>query len=294
MCVHCKEHNQKTNRKFLSRQKKSQVQLLAIFVFLVLVPTVIIAQNATNTSISPSAEGGIITANDSVQPIPSIPSAEANQTPAGGSGAESPENQSESRENTTESWLPQPEENATSDLPGNETDTISNQTIPENQTLPMNATENVTYPENQTLPEENVTENITAEPPENETNIPENQTLPENCTQPTNETQPPGPPEPPEEPETYALLSVRIESPDRFVRGENTTISAVISNTGTAPATNLSLKWFLPGGLALQELSNPCETIPPGGQCTATAKVLTLRGSVLGNKEIRVLVNYNE
>ena len=82
--------------------------------------------------------------------------------------------------------------------------------------------------------------------------------------------------------------------PERIYRGEPLDVSALISNSGTAAAANVSAEWTLPEGFLLLDSDSTCTSILPGGGCTATARILAPQGSALEEKEIRIVVRYSE
>jgi hypothetical protein len=265
--VHFKGYAQRKGTASSSRNKKSQAELLAAVVFLILVPTVIIAQNATNMTTHAPIDGGVIAAvNDSSQPP--VPEPPANTTPDSAGG------------NVTGT---QPEEAA---VPA------GNQTLPGNATAPDNATSATLTGGNATLPGDGANETPAGNQtlPENATLPEENQPLPGNATSPpVNETEPS---EHPEEAALHADLSVAMDVPGSVYRGEPFAVSAPITNAGTAAAMNVSVEWDLPEGFLLVDSANPCNTILPGSGCTATARILAPLDSALVDEEIRMLVSY--
>ena len=289
MAVHCNADTDNKDAKTLFRNKKSQVQALAAIVFLVLIPTVIIAQNATNlTDIIPPVEGGIIIPVDD----PMSDSVQENQPPSEEVLPGMPQIITGPPEN--ESTTPEPPAGQTSTEDNTTTETPSeNTTLPDNQTQQekedpsglQNETENTTLTDNTTLPEGNATvpsDNQTM-PEENVTASPENATLPENETQP---------PEPPDRPPEYAVLSAEVLSGDIVIRGQTLEVKALLLNSGTAPAVSISLEWILPEGFEIESSNNPCGTILAGDECEASAEIRVPMSAEPGEKDIGVRVSY--
>jgi hypothetical protein len=191
----------------LSSGRLGQVQILAAIVFLFLIPTtVIIAQNATNSS-NTSFENLTLEGN-MIAPVNASDIANQSQE------EQPPENQS------SETF------NSSSDFVDEEPSPPLNQTLNETaQNETINETLNVTEPLNQTLPDGNVTS------PRNETEL-QNQTLNETAEIPPSS-------EPP-------VLAVSIQGPEKITRGEDITFSAEITNEGNGTAFGVQGYWDLP------------------------------------------------
>ncbi len=248
-----------------SSQRLGQVQILAAIVFLFLIPTtVIIAQNATNSSNTSfenlSLEGNLI-ASLNISDI-------ANQ-----------------------SQQEKPPENQTSETNTSSGDVVDEEP-PSNQTLneTLNETINTTTL-NETLPETNQTLNETL----NETSL--NQTpSDENVTSPQNETlnetlnetvEPPVIP-----PSNLPILAVSIQGPDRITRSENITFSAEITNEGNGTAIDVKGFWVLPYTKEMPEFS--CGEMEPGKICTQEIEIQTDFATPAGLSDIRVEVSYHD
>ena len=246
------------------KNKKGQVQLIAVLMLLLLVPaTVIVAQNMTNSSNYTGGLEGMMTASNVT--------------------GDEPQNPAESNE-------PVYEENITLD---NETiiETI-NETINEtffepnitepNVTIP-NVTEPVINETNITVPNETVpVENLTfINETLNETGNVTNGTIaePENIT--TSEI---------EEPE----LAVNIIAPDKITRGEETELFAVVDNRGSKDARNVKIEWLLPEFFTVKKgaLSDECGYIAANYSCTSAVTVFANTDSRLGLDVVRVRVSY--
>jgi hypothetical protein len=284
--VHYREKAKHEGIKPIFRRKKSQVQALAAIVFLVLVPTLIIAQNATNTTdYSPDVEGGIIVPAGEVLQAPTDNRTEKTETvpnltgTSSGGNATPPADLTIPYENET-----LPDGNGTADIPENQT-----QQEKEDPSGLQKETGNITFSDNTTnatLPEWNETTQWGNATPTENTTIADNKThLTENETAEGEEVQ---------EPEWYAELSVTLETPGRIYRGEPLTISARITNQGTAPAPHVSAEWVLPEGFSLLDSSPPCAEIHPGEECAAKAEILAPLDAALEDEEIRILVSYDE
>jgi hypothetical protein len=247
----------------LSSGRLGQVQILAAIVFLFLIPTtVIIAQNATNSSNTSlenlSLEGNLI--------APINTSDIANQ-----------------------SQEEQPPENQTSETNTTSSSDFVDEEPPLNQTL-NEAAQNDTEPTNQTL---NETLNETTEAPESVLNETINVTSPQNesLNQTLNETvEPPVIP-----PSSLSLpsLAVSIQGPDRIIRGEDITFSAEITNGGNGTAFGVQGYWELPEGIDVQVRFFDCPDLGPGESCSQEITIPTTLSTSSGIKEIKVKVRYD-
>jgi hypothetical protein len=253
----------------ISSGRLGQVQILAAIVFLFLIPTtVIIAQNATNSS------------NTSFDTFVENLSLEGNLI--------APANTSNVTEQSQEE---RPPENQTSETTNSSGDAVDEE-IPPNQTL-NETVQNETL--NQTLPEKNQTLNETDQNL-NET-LPE--TLPENITSPQNETEPQNetlnetasPPLIP--PSNLPSLAVSIQGPDRITRGEDITFSVDITNEGNGTAFGVRGYWQLPEGLDVPARFFDCPDLGPGESCTQEITIPTTPSTSSGISEITVKVGYD-
>jgi len=265
--------------KIFSNMSKGQVQLMALFMLLLLVPaTVIVAQNVTNSS---SGLEGMATAmdielNETLDDVLNetildenvsgdIPEGEANhQVPGNTTEEETSEEETAPQEpdNVTEENITEPGLNITQPS----VNVTINVTINETQ---ENATTNITQPEeNVTMPEENVT--IV-----NETNV----------TYPEENITIPGPLEP--------ELFVNITSPDNITRGESARLEAVIENTG-GEAEDVILEWILPDFFVVVAGSEREEvgTLAANSSFASEITVSSTINVSLGINEIKVRVSY--
>jgi len=254
-----------------------QVQILTAFLFLFLVPaTIIIAQNATQ---SMNSTGQFVLD-------------QLNMTPEafGEANATIPEMINMSAILESNATLIANETN--------ETTSAENQTLvpEENQTIQE---DNVTTVESPTEPliflnetQENLAipnETVANETIQNEMNatviLPESQTLPE--TGEANATIPEV---------LQPILTVRIISPEKSLRGEQFDISAAVSNAGNSEAKNVRLEWILPEGLEIVSGQNPadCWTISPDSECMSSLTVSAPISADIGKSEIKVIVGYEE
>jgi hypothetical protein len=266
------------------RAESGQVQVLAIFLFLLLIPTtVIIAQNSTiNSTFTGDAITGMPAANGTQE------TAEDNQT------QETPQENLTREKNQTQGSEPinvtEPQ-NETTGVPLNQTNETepSNVTIPEsNQTNENITNETVT---NQTITNETgINETLEPEPtgPEiNETvNTTLNETLNETALNETvNGTV-----------EAEPALGVGIISPDNVTRGFPLELKAYARNTGSAPAFNLEIEWILPDGFLILSGSGSivCEQLAPGTSCWNNITAAASLSSSLGLNDIMVRVSYAE
>lgn len=176
------------------------------------------------------------------------------------------------------------EQNQTGSEIPNETFSSENQTnlTEQNYTAEENLTEVKETISNETVSNETIL-NETAEIPE-----PENETVQE----PTNETQPPE-----ELPKILQpILSVRISSQDKILRGEQFDVSAIISNSGNSDAKNVRLEWIIPTGFEIVsgQASADCGTIGPDSECASSLTLSTHMSAEIGKNKIRVVVKYEE
>ena len=155
----------------------------------------------------------------------------------------------------------------------------SNETIPsENQT---------NFPEQNYTAEENLTEEmpVSNETIQNETNetisLPDSQAV-----------------MPPEElPEILQpILSVRISSQDKILRGEQFDVSAFVSNSGNSEAKNVRMEWILPEGIEIVsgQASAECGIIVPDSECASSLTLSAPVSADIGKNEIRVVMKYEE
>ena len=152
---------------------------------------------------------------------------------------------------------------------------FQNQTAePENITIQENATAETTIL-NETVSNETILNeaNETISLPENETQLPEE--LPE-ILQP--------------------VLSVRISSQGKTLRGEQFDISAVVTNSGNSEAKNVRLSWEIPPQFEIVsgQASAECGDISPDSECMSSLTLSTPISADIGKNEIMVVVKYEE
>jgi hypothetical protein len=288
--------------RFIQRKRPQlgQVQILAIAIFLLLIPTTfIVAQNATGNF---SMEGDLILDETTTQDNITTELIQQDQTGTQTNVSEEPH-----ASKTQSTDIPEkaaPETNVTDNItdqnetqynetqetpPTNETvnETTQNETLVTpptvNETFEINVTINTT---NQTETQDNesydiipnVTENITVNESADDVNVTINQTM--------NQTE-----TPPEEPELY----IEIFSPEKITRGETFSLEAKVSNTGNGTARDVVLYWILPDGFVILSGSGSvdCQEVAPQTSCwnniTTTASL-----SSIGNYDIRIRVSYSE
>jgi hypothetical protein len=261
------------------RGELGQVQILAVFLFLLLIPTtVIIAQNATINStfhgeitretVSNVTTGGIAELPPPPNETINLPDETTNITRF--------DNQT-INETTTELPLNYTNETIPIEPVGNET----NETIPvlENQTnasqiiIDINITNQTAT--NQTVINEtiNTTSNETVS---NETS--ENETIPDEIEK------------------AKPVLDVGIISPDSVTRGGSLKLKAYAKNTGSTSAYDLEIEWVLPSGFLILSGSGSvhCQEIAPETSCWNNVTAAASLSSYTGLNEIRVKVNYSE
>lgn len=257
------------------RGELGQVQILAIFLFLLLIPTTaIIAQNATINStlhgkITGEAVSNVTTGGSAELPPP--PNETTNLTDDTTNSTRVGNQSGASGQNTTITT----EENQTI----NETTTESplNYTNETNETIPVL--------ENQTNTSQIIIEiNITNQTAVNQTAINEtiNTTSNETIPDVTEKDKP--------------VLEVEIISPDSITRGDSFELKAYAKNTGSASAYDLEIEWILPDGFLIQMGSGSvhCQDIAPETSCWNNVTAAASLSSYIGLNEIRVRVNYSE
>ncbi|MCK4497056.1 MAG: hypothetical protein KAU24_02610 [Candidatus Aenigmarchaeota archaeon] len=257
------------------RKELGQVQILAIFLFLLLIPTtVIIAQNST---INSTFTGDII---EETPEIPIINETEPLLDTENGTTDTIEESVDVTIEdNTTEVNETQenPPENVTQETNETINQTQENETIeiPSNYTNETEASENVTIPDelNQTANETGINETLEPEPV-----IPEiNETI--------NETE-----------KAKPILDVGIISPDKVTRGEPFEINAYAISMGSALAKDVSIEWILPDGFVILSGSGSidCQEVAPQTSCWNNITAAASLSSNLGLNDLKTRVSYSE
>ncbi len=251
------------------RGEMGQVQLLAVFLFLLLIPTTaIIAQNST---IQANFSGGI-TGETISAPVEKITEPVPDHQPQATNDTLIEKNQTQKTNTTQEPENTTSVMNETADVvpPSNQTnettvDDQSNQTdmnqIVINETI-INDT-NQTQPP---IPVVNVSINVTLNETINDTEIP------------------------------YPVLDAGIISPDSITRDGMVEISAYANNVGTVPAYNVEIQWLLPDGfnISIGNGSVHCQEVAPETSCWNTITATVPLSSKVGLNDIGVRVRYNE
>lgn len=271
-----------------STARLGQVQVLAVLLFLFLVPTtIIIAQNATNFSenLSVPASGWTVAANDGTTgdfnhsaflenlTNSSNPTNMTNGTGSGvitipefdpviignGTGNQTPENETAINESGGNQTEPSNNTQDNVSLPFNESEG--------NQTIPPDETQNVTFPSDETDAS-----------PSNETNA----TVPSNETNETVII-----PEPP-------VLEIRIDSPERITRGEKFQATGRVISRGLLPVRDVELVWRLPEGFEIVsgDLVRECGDIGKDEECVSVIGVSTDLSALTGDEELEVYAYY--
>lgn len=228
-----------------------QIQLVAVVLFLVLVPAAIItAQNATNITgnVSVPIEGYMIVTNEGDSNL---------------SGDMLGELVSEFG-NTTNETTNQTEPGNITEIPGFESGNQNvNGTVENNET--KNDTTEIPLLGNQTGNETQI------EPPATTINGTNQKT--------EDETQ---------------MIESGIISPERVNREELFEIKAYAKNTGSVPATNVKIKWFMPEGFVIASGSDTayCQEVGPQDYCWNNITVKASLSSSLGASQINTTVNY--
>jgi DNA-binding MarR family transcriptional regulator len=108
-------------------------------------------------------------------------------------------------------------------------------------------------------------------------------------SEPINETQ--------ETPQKSAInFEIELNYPQRTTRGEIIPVKASAINTGSSTAKNVVLEWKLPDGFSAVSgnESEFCGDIEQNSECDSQINLKTDVSTVLGLKEIKVVVNYEE
>ncbi len=85
-------------------------------------------------------------------------------------------------------------------------------------------------------------------------------------------------------------LNVEILSPEKITRGDRVTLQAVITNTGTAEARNVTLHWNLPPGFVAPQEKTYCGTLIPDSECRSEITVDVSYSAELGKNTIKAEV----
>ena len=96
--------------------------------------------------------------------------------------------------------------------------------------------------------------------------------------------------------EVQEKLSINLDYSEKITRGEILTLKAIVENTDSAVAKNTYLNWELPEGFVIEsgEMSKFCGDIEPSNYCISEILVKTDFSTVLGIRDIKIVVNYEE
>jgi hypothetical protein len=256
------------------KSSAGQVQILALFMFIFLVPaSIIIAQNATQGM---NSTGELILGQMNATNEAFTDPGQAPETPNGTASAES--NMSAITDEPNETTF---SENQTLSPEGNQTtqeENITQENPTEPQTVLNETQENLTI-QNETVSNETIQNETEATIilPDSQTppNVQVNTTIPE-VLQP--------------------ILTARIISPEKTLRGEQFDVSAIVSNTGNSEARNVRLEWILPDGFEIVsgQDSADCGAIDPDSEYMSSLTISAPPSVGIGKNEIKVVVRYEE
>jgi uncharacterized repeat protein (TIGR01451 family) len=91
-------------------------------------------------------------------------------------------------------------------------------------------------------------------------------------------------------------FEIELNYPQKTTRGEIIPIKASATNTGSSTAKNVVLEWKLPDGFSIVSgnESDFCGDMEQNSICDSQINLKTDVSTVLGLKEIKVVVNYEE
>ena len=302
------------------RGEAGQVQILAVFLFLLLIPTTaIIAQNSTLINLSGGITGDTVSmptdetndANGILEEIPnetvSIPTEIVPETPI--------DNQTNSEQDNETYTDPETE----NDGYINVSQEPENTTCFENETSPTrgdNVTEtgflkNVSVPGINSSDSNQSTTNQTNfnETPNSGSNTNANQSLfNETLLNETNQTNPDVPVinitpnvtlndtvQINETGTASPMIDAGIISDDSVTRGNLVEFTAYVKNVGNSSAFDVEIEWVLPDGFTIStgNGSAHCDEIVPGSSCWNNIIVAVPGSSDLGLKDIGIKVRYS-
>jgi len=251
----------KNYRKIL-KEKRGQLKVAAIIVFLLLIPLVIGVAYNTNSDIT----GASIVTNKSIEALTtSTTSLELPQTTTSTTTDstifESTVNVNEMLSTTTTQ-----ENNLL------ETENMSQSQLTATSSSTTSTTSSTTIPKNGTV--------------ENSTNISTITSSSTTTTHPTVTTVITPAPEP--EPK----IELKLEIPEKITRGEKTELRAIATNVGRKE-TKLTLRWNLPPGFITDETIKNCGVLLPNSSCISEIPVETILSSETGKNEIEVEAIYD-
>lgn len=299
-----------------SERLKGQAPMILTMLFLLLVPTSIIAYNATTSS--PDLEGYAIIDGENLteistdvsvsvsdeavsdQPGAAIPEAEV-ETAEGGITQENSEQDSIVQANES-SQIPEtaPDEEVievTDDVAVTEQNQENASTSEQSSEMNQTETDSDASNESQnvTMPGDIIGDDTDSE---GDINISVNVTIPgeivDNATNLTEQNMSEVQDSDPEIVSLPPVIDVVLEAPGKVIRGQDLILTSRITNNGYGPAQNLVLEWTLPEGFALSSGSTfrNCGTLEPGETCNSEIGIGTAMDLALGENQVRVSVRY--
>jgi DNA-binding Lrp family transcriptional regulator len=241
-----------------------QTQLLVIFLFLLAIPALIIAQNITNSTFN--LTGQVTQTLDLSTEITTIQEI----------SPESTTTLLETIESTTIT-----SETTTTTIPINDTEQLENSTVevPINETITMSTTTTFTTIEPFINETESIINGTTTTTLETTTTIIETVSTTTTIII--------------ELPEQLPQLDVKIEIPEKVTRGNSINLKAIVTNTFPNSKT-ISLKWVLPNGFSIisgNEIEE-CGIVETGSSCVSEISMSVSEIAELGKNQIKVVVNY--
>jgi len=96
--------------------------------------------------------------------------------------------------------------------------------------------------------------------------------------------------------EVQDKFSINLDYSGKITRGESLTLRAIVENTDSVVAENVYLNWEFPEGFVIEsgEMSKFCGDIEPSNYCISEILVKIDFSTVLGIRDIKIVVNYEE
>ena len=105
-------------------------------------------------------------------------------------------------------------------------------------------------------------------------------------------------PEPTQEPlviDTFDKFLIELFYPDKITRGDVIAVRATATNIDSSPVRNVILEWILPDGFGTDDkIVENCGELEPSDVCNSEITIKTDFSTVLGLREIKIVVNYEE
>ncbi|OGI11686.1 hypothetical protein A3K64_00090 [Candidatus Micrarchaeota archaeon RBG_16_36_9] len=92
----------------------------------------------------------------------------------------------------------------------------------------------------------------------------------------------------------HAKLDTNLEYPQKITRGEIFTVKIYIANIGYAIAKNIVANLQLPEGFEFVSSSSDCDKLNPSESCISEIMIASYTSANLGNRDFKIVVNYEE